>query len=160
MSCKNGMQDCRFTTDYRPNCDINESLFVKHKIPQANGTHFRVFLQNNAVNIMKDMRQSQQYENPTGCQCEYRPQINNLNNHKTHRQNPNDPRQSDQRSIHFENQSNCEIANNLDTFNQYYDSHQIPTRPPLYGNYPFYPAKFNCKSFTGTRFAYSNDFTA
>ena len=69
MSCKNVMQDCRFTTDYSPNCELNET--IKSKYAPGASSEYRHFLQHNACLIMEEQRKRTAYENPTGCKCTY-----------------------------------------------------------------------------------------
>jgi hypothetical protein len=63
------MEDCRAFTDYNPNCALNEHIKTKHGI--VNSTEYRLFLQRNACQIMGDLKQNSQFDNPTGCKCNY-----------------------------------------------------------------------------------------
>ena len=73
-SCKNAMQDARAFTDYNPNCALNEYIRQKHGI--VNSTEYRLFLQRNACKVMGELKQNSEFDNPTGCACNY--------NHKPH----------------------------------------------------------------------------
>ena len=68
-SCKNAMQDCRAFTDYNPNCALNEH--IRQKAGVNNSTEYRLYLQRNACKIMADERKRSDFENPTGCKCNY-----------------------------------------------------------------------------------------
>lgn len=68
-SCKNVMQDCRAFTDYNPNCALNEYIKQKHNI--VNSTEYRLYLQRNACKIMGELKKNSEFENPTGCKCNY-----------------------------------------------------------------------------------------
>jgi len=68
-SCKNVMSDARAFTDYNPNCALNE--FVKRKYNIVNSTEYRLFLQRNACKIMGELKQNSEFDNPTGCKCNY-----------------------------------------------------------------------------------------
>lgn len=69
-SCKNVMQDCRLT-DYTPNCQLNE--MYKYKYSPGSSSEYRLFLQRNACKMMDEERKraGQNWENPTGCVCNY-----------------------------------------------------------------------------------------
>ena len=86
MSCKNVMQDCRFTTDYSPNCELNEALKAKYA-PGAS-SEYRYFLQHNACLIMDEQRKRNAYENPTGCKCNFNHEPHNATTHAKYSWNP------------------------------------------------------------------------
>lgn len=48
------MSDGRAFTSYAPNCAINQSIQQKHNIPDAH--MYRMFLQQNAEKIMKELQ--------------------------------------------------------------------------------------------------------
>lgn len=68
-SCKNAMQDGRAFTDYNPNCALNE--FLRTKFGIQNNTDYRLFLQRNACKVMGEMKNLSEFDNPTGCKCNY-----------------------------------------------------------------------------------------
>ena len=68
-SCKNAMQDCRAFTDYNPNCALNEHL--KNTAGVTNSTEYRLYLQRNACKVMAELKQSSEFDNPSGCKCNY-----------------------------------------------------------------------------------------
>lgn len=68
-SCKWVMSDGRAYTDYSPNCQTNE--YLKSKYAPGASSEYRMFLQHNACSIMKELRDMNGFENPSGCQCNY-----------------------------------------------------------------------------------------
>lgn len=64
------MQDCRFTTDYQPNCQLESYLKGKY-VPGGSSSEYRLFLQRSACGLMKELRERSGFINPTGCQCNY-----------------------------------------------------------------------------------------
>ena len=67
-SCKYVMEDCRLT-DYTPNCQLNEQL--KNRFAPGASSEYRYFLQHNACAMMAELRKRSEFENPSGCQCNY-----------------------------------------------------------------------------------------
>jgi len=49
------MSDGRMFTDYQPSCDLNN--YIQNKYQIKNSHEYRIFLQKNAEQIMKDMTQ-------------------------------------------------------------------------------------------------------
>jgi hypothetical protein len=141
-SCKNEMQ-YSLLTDYRKNCDTNEEIFKRYGIPRADGTSFRQFLQNNANLVRADLFKQQSniaQDNPTGCKCVYRPP-------KPEEINPNhfslgQPTVEDSMLFYndLKRRESCQswtlahgggLGGISDNFKQY----------------PFQPAKFDCKTY-------------
>lgn len=159
--CKNGMEDCRFATDYRPNCEINEQLFQRYNIPVTNGSHFRIFLQKHGNQILKDEQKQfverTKQENPSGCDCVYQPldannahdannapNTNALNVHDVKSMlmspvaiNPINPRQI------LDNRANRQTKQNIQRGVCHNNTSKLFYRSNL-GNYPFASAQFEC----------------
>lgn len=59
--------DARFTTDYRENCRINESIQAQAGV--ENTRVFRKYLQHNAKDIIDNQRAMAQARHKLGCLC-------------------------------------------------------------------------------------------
>lgn len=68
-SCKYVMQDCRAFTDYSPNCQMEE--YLRSKYAPGSSSEYRLFLQRNAINVMKELREMNGFQSPTDCNCNY-----------------------------------------------------------------------------------------
>lgn len=59
--CPPLMSDARFVTDYRPSCDVNNLIQVQNNI--RNSYEYRLFLQQNAEQLMRISRGFAQRKN-------------------------------------------------------------------------------------------------